>query len=297
MTPFQPNYEYLHQFIEQALWEDVRTGDITANACIAADKRDRAVLKIKADGILAGVELAKLIFKQVDATATVTVFKNDGEAMQMGEIAFEVEGLTRGLLAAERLVLNTMQRMSAIATMSHQYAQKVADLPVKILDTRKTTPLIRHLEKWAVTIGGCYNYRIGLYDWFLIKDNHSDASGGVANAIERVEAYREAHQLQAVGLTVEVRSLAELQTVLESKSGTVQQIMLDNFTTAHMRKAIKINNLHATASAQPRIELEASGGVTLRNLRQVALTGVDFISSGALTHGVTSLDLSLKIVK
>jgi nicotinate-nucleotide pyrophosphorylase (carboxylating) len=289
---FQPDYNYLDQFIEQALWEDVRTGDVTALATIPTDKRDRAVLKIKADGILAGVELAELIFKKVDPSVKIQIFKRDGEPMSFGEVAFEVECGTQALLKAERLVLNTMQRMSGIATMSRTYAEAVAGLPVKILDTRKTTPLIRHLEKWAVSIGGCDNYRHGLYDWFMIKDNHTDANGGdVAKTIQKIADYRLKYPETAnFGFTCEVRNLDELQTAMKAGKGNVTRIMLDNFTVPMMRKAVKI-------AAGSGYEIEASGGVTLKTLRKIAETGVNYISSGALTHSVVSLDLSLKVVK
>ena len=288
MINYQLDYEYLNNFIEQALWEDVRTGDVTALACIPADKRDKAILKVKADGVLAGVALAEMIFKKVDPSVQMRIFKQDGDTMAFGEVAFEVECNTHALLKAERLVLNTMQRMSGIATMSRQYADTVKDLPVKILDTRKTTPLIRHLEKWAVKIGGCENYRIGLYDWFMIKDNHTDACGSTTQAIEKIVAYKKMHPSVAdFGVTVEVRNLDELDQAL--KAGNITRIMLDNFTLPLMRKAVKIVN--------GRFEVEASGGITLKNLRKVALTGVNFISSGALTHSVMSLDLSLKVVK
>lgn len=284
---FEPDYKYLDTFIEQALWEDVRDGDVTALACIPADKRNRAVLKVKDNGILAGVALAELIFKKVDPSVSLKILKHDGDKMQYGDIAFEVECNTQALLKAERLVLNTMQRMSGVATMSHQFIEKIGDLRVKILDTRKTTPLIRHLEKWAVSIGGCQNYRHGLYDWFMIKDNHTDACGSIQAAIASVKAYQKEKGLEHYGVTVEVRNIDELNQVLEV--GGVTRIMLDNFTTPMMRKAVEIVN--------KRFEVEVSGGVNLRNVRRYALTGVDYISSGALTHSVKSLDLSLKVIK
>jgi nicotinate-nucleotide pyrophosphorylase (carboxylating) len=288
MATFKPDYTYLDQFIEQALWEDVRTGDVTGLACIPTDKRDKAILKVKADGILAGVELAELIFKKIDPSVKLTIFKRDGEVMHFGDIAFEVECNTQALLKAERLVLNTMQRMSGIATMSRHYADTVRDLHVKILDTRKTTPLIRHLERWAVKIGGCENYRIGLYDWFMIKDNHTDACGSITKAIEKVVDYKKANpSVSDYGVTVEVRNLDELQEAIAV--GHITRIMLDNFTVANMKKAVSI--------VKGRFEVEASGGITLKNLRRVAQTGVNYISSGALTHSVISLDLSLKVVK
>jgi nicotinate-nucleotide pyrophosphorylase (carboxylating) len=294
MATFRPDYAYLDKFIEEALWEDVHNGDVTALATIPMDKRDRAVLKVKANGVLAGVELATLIFKKVDPSVSIKLFKKDGDAMLNGDIAFEVECGTQALLKAERLVLNTMQRMSGIATMSRQYADAVKDLPVKILDTRKTTPLIRHLEKWAVSIGGCENYRHGLYDWFMIKDNHTDANGGsIAAAIQKIADYKRLHpEVANYGVTVEVRSLAELAAAMEAGKGIVTRIMLDNFTTALMKKAVKI-----VETAGKEFQIEASGGVTMDNLRRIAMTGVDYISSGALTHSVKSLDLSLKVVR
>jgi nicotinate-nucleotide pyrophosphorylase (carboxylating) len=291
MNSFKPDYNHLDQFIEQALWEDVRDGDVTALATIPTDKRDKAILKVKADGIIAGIELAQLIFKKCDPSVKITFFKQDGDKMTFGDIAFEVECGTQALLKAERLVLNTMQRMSGIATMSHTYADAVAGLPVKILDTRKTTPLIRHLEKWAVKIGGCENYRHGLYDWFMIKDNHTDANGGsVAVAIQKIADYKKTHpSVSNYGVTVEVRNLDELRATMTAGRGIVTRIMLDNFTTDLMCEAVKIVN--------GSFEVEASGGVTLTRLREIALTGVHYISSGALTHSVISLDLSLKVVK
>jgi nicotinate-nucleotide pyrophosphorylase (carboxylating) len=294
MAIFKPDYAYLDKFIDEALWEDVHNGDVTALATIPTDKRDRAVLKVKANGVLAGVELAVLIFKKVDPSVSIQLFKKDGDAMQSGEVAFEVECQTQALLKAERLVLNTMQRMSGIATMSHQYAHAVKDLPVKILDTRKTTPLIRHLEKWAVSIGGCENYRHGLYDWFMIKDNHTDANGGsIAAAIQKIADYKRTHpEVANYGVTVEVRSLVELAAAMEAGKGIVTRIMLDNFTVALMKKAVKI-----VATTGKEFQIEASGGVTMDNLRRIALTGVNYISSGALTHSVKSLDLSLKVVR
>ena len=288
MTNFKPDYEYLNNFIDQALWEDVRTGDVTALACIPASKRDKAILKVKADGILAGVELAELIFRKVDPSVKINILMHDGDEIHFGDIAFEVECNTQALLKAERLVLNTMQRMSAIATLSRKYMKTIGDLKVKILDTRKTTPLIRHLEKWAVKIGGCENYRIGLYDWFMIKDNHTDACGSITKAIEKIVEYKKLNpSVSDFGVTVEVRNIDELKEAM--KAGNITRIMLDNFSVPTMKKAVGIVN--------KQFEVEASGGVTIDNLHRIASTGVDFISSGALTHSVSSLDLSLKVVK
>ncbi|MFT6935900.1 MAG: nicotinate-nucleotide pyrophosphorylase (carboxylating) [Saprospiraceae bacterium] len=251
-----------------------------------SNKRDRAKLLVKDDGILAGVDLAKYIFRYVDATSTIDVLIKDGSPIKYGDVAFEVECNSQDLLKAERLVLNTMQRMSGIATLSNQFAEKVKDLPIQILDTRKTTPLIRFLEKWAVRIGGCTNYRDGLYDWIMIKDNHVDAAGGMRQALERVHAYQKENDLE-LGITVEVRNFEEMDMALEI--GGMTRIMLDNFELEDMRRAVKIIN--------KRFEVEASGGITLKTVRPIAETGVDFISSGALTHSSKSLDLSLKIIK
>ncbi len=288
-TAFHIDTDYIQQFIEQALFEDVRGGDITALACIPSALKDKAILKIKDSGVLAGIDLARRIFLHLDKDAVFTAFKKDGDDAMIGEIAFEVTCNTQVLLKAERLVLNAMQRMSGIATMSRKFKSVVEDLPVIVLDTRKTTPMFRYFEKWAVAIGGCANYRFGLYDWFMIKDNHADASGGLSNAIERVMQYKLAHpETKDFCLTVEVRNLEELETALSMPQGVVTRVMLDNFALPQMKKAVKRVN--------KQIQTEISGGVTLKNLRRFALTGVDYISSGALTHSAKSLDLSLKIV-
>lgn len=289
-TPFRIDSDYIKQFIEQALYEDVRNGDITALACIPSNLKNKAVLKIKDSGVLAGMELAQRVFMYLDAETIFTPFKKDGDFIIDGEIAFEVTCNTQALLKAERLVLNAMQRMSGIATLSNTFKSAVHDLNVTILDTRKTTPMFRYFEKWAVAIGGCSNYRFGLYDWFMIKDNHADASGGLANAIERVTQYKLTHpETKDFGLTVEVRNLEELETALAMPKGVVTRVMLDNFALPQMKKAVKRVN--------KQIQTEISGSVNLKNLRRFALTGVDYISSGALTHSARSLDLSLKIVK
>lgn len=282
----QETLTLLDRFIAQALAEDVGAGDHTSQACIPADAQSTAKLLIKDPGILAGVAVAERIFKTVDPEAQVELLMQDGNAMSYGDIAFTVTCNTRALLKAERLVLNTMQRMSGIATLSNRFYFEVEDLPVKILDTRKTTPLIRFLEKWAVRLGGCHNYREGLYDWIMIKDNHIEACGGIRAAIEAVAAYQKENGLD-LGVTVEVRNLVELYEVLEV--GGVSRIMLDNFEMPILQEAVAIVN--------GRFETEASGGVNIHNVRRVAQSGVDYVSVGALTHGATSLDLSLKIVK
>ncbi|MFN7119364.1 MAG: carboxylating nicotinate-nucleotide diphosphorylase, partial [Saprospiraceae bacterium] len=206
----------LDEFIDRALQEDVGEGDHTSLACIPADSRSRARLLVKDDGVLAGVEIARRVFEKVDAQSDFKLLLEDGSDVRFGDVAFEVACNTRALLMAERLVLNTMQRMSGIATLSNRFHFEVEDLPVKILDTRKTTPLIRFLEKWAVRLGGCTNYRDGLYDWFMIKDNHIDACGSITAAIARVQQYKQEKGLQHLGVTVEVRNLVELYEVLEA---------------------------------------------------------------------------------
>jgi len=230
--------------------------------------------------------LAQRIFKRVDPTATVELFKKDGDAIRYGEIAFEVECNSQALLKAERLVLNTMQRMSGIATMSNRFKFEVEDLPVTILDTRKTTPLLRFLEKWAVKVGGCSNYRYGLYDRIMIKDNHIDACGGIQEAIKAANVYFEKNNFK-LPITVEVRNLVELHKVLEI--GMVDRIMLDNFEVPLLREAVE--------TIGDKFETEASGGVNIYTVREIAKSGVQYVSVGALTHSATSLDLSLKVIK
>lgn len=278
--------QYIKDFIVQALHEDVGEGDHTSLACIPKEARSKAKLLVKDPGVLAGVELAKEIFKHVDKTATIDIQIEDGAAVSVGDIAFTVECNSQALLKAERLILNSMQRMSGIATLSNRYKFEIEDLDVKILDTRKTTPMIRFLEKWAVRLGGCTNYRDGLYDWIMIKDNHIDACGGLRQAITRVVEYQKENNLN-LGVTVEVRNLVELYQVLET--GQVTRIMLDNFELPLLEEAVAIIG--------DKYETEASGGINIHTIRKVAQTGVDFISVGALTHSAVSLDLSLKVIK
>jgi nicotinate-nucleotide pyrophosphorylase (carboxylating) len=277
---------FLEHFIPAALQEDVGEGDHTSLACIDPASKSTAYLLVKDVGVLAGVEIAERIIKHVDPAAEFNRKIQDGAEVRMGDIAFEVTCNSQALLKAERTVLNTMQRMSGIATMSNRFAFEVEDFPVKILDTRKTTPLIRFLEKWAVSLGGCNNYRIGLYDWIMIKDNHIDACGGIKEAILQVKKYQEEKGLE-LKVTIEVRNLNELDIVLEV--GNVDRIMLDNFELPLLKTAVEI--------VGERFETEASGGINIHNVRRVAKTGVDFISVGALTHSAQSLDLSLKIQK
>ncbi len=275
---------WLNNFIEKALKEDVGPGDYTSLACIDPAARSTAKLLVKDVGIIAGVELAEHILRKVDEDSEFIVYKKDGQDVGMGDVVFETTTHTQSLLKAERLILNGMQRMSGIATHSNRFATEVEGLPVKILDTRKTTPLIRPLEKWAVAIGGCQNYRDGLYDWIMIKDNHIKACGGVKSAIDQVTKYLQDHNLD-LGITIEVRNLVELHQVIER--GGVTRIMLDNFDLTILKEAI--------ATVDGKFETEASGGVNLYTVRNIAESGVDFISVGAITHSAGVLDLSLKI--
>jgi nicotinate-nucleotide pyrophosphorylase (carboxylating) len=275
--------EELHNFIIASLEEDIKDGDHTSLACVPADAFGRARLLVKDHGVLAGVNVAKKIFEQVYPSVEMSIHINDGTYVKPGDVAFEVYMPSQAILKSERVVLNTMQRMSGIATMTRQYTEMVKDLPVKILDTRKTTPLLRFLEKMAVRIGGGTNYRDGLYDRIMIKDNHVDFCGSIEKAIQKVQAYLKEKNLD-LQITVEVRNLDELNQTL--KVGGINRIMLDNFDTERIKEALSIIN--------GRYEVEASGGISLENLRVYAETGVDFISVGALTHSFKSLDLSLK---
>ncbi len=275
----------IDKFISDSLNEDVGDGDHTSLATIPAGKQGKAKLLVKDEGILAGVELALEIFHIVDAGLKVTVFLNDGAKIKPKDVAFEVEGDARSILTAERLVLNCMQRMSGIATKTREIVDLLEGTNTKVLDTRKTTPGMRYLEKWAVRIGGGVNHRFGLYDMILIKDNHVDYSGGIRQAIENTQQYL-INQNKKLAIEIEVRNMEELQQVLET--GGVNRILLDNFNFDTLREAVKIIN--------GRFITEASGGITIDNIREYADCGVDYISVGALTHSVKSLDLSLKAV-
>lgn len=276
--------EWIQRFIQSALQEDIATGDITSEACIPNDSTSNARLLVKDVGILAGVELAKAILTTVDPDIDLTFHHKDGDAVSEGDIAFVARGNTRALLKAERLLLNSMQRMSGIATLTNRFLFEVEDLPVKLLDTRKTTPGIRVLEKWAVNIGGGHNYRHGLYDWYMIKDNHIAACGSIESAILKVAAHQKQHGTQ-LPVTVEVKNIPELFEVMET--GLITRIMMDNFDIPLLKEGVLI--------VDHRFETEASGGVNLHTVRNIALTGVDYISIGALTHSAQALDLSLKI--
>jgi nicotinate-nucleotide pyrophosphorylase (carboxylating) len=275
----------ISNLIELAFAEDIGDGDHTTLCSIPADETGQSKLLIKEKGILAGVEVAKTIFHKFDNSLEVTVFMNDGTPVSPGDIAFVVSGKVQSILQTERLVLNIMQRMSGIATITHEYVKLLEGTSTKILDTRKTTPGMRMLEKQAVKIGGGENHRIGLFDMILLKDNHIDFAGGIENAIHGAQKYLK-EKNKDLKIEIEVRNLEELDEVL--RIGGVDRIMLDNFTPAITRQAVqKVNG---------RVELESSGGITIDTIRAYAETGVDFISVGALTHSVKSLDMSLKAV-
>ena len=274
------------KFIDAAIEEDIREGDHTSLATIPREQTGRAHLLVKEPGILAGVDLANEIFFRIDPELKLDIHLTDGAEVMPGDIAFHVSGSTRSILLAERLVLNLMQRMSGIATTTNKYVKAVEGTGTKVLDTRKTTPLLRQFEKWAVRIGGGTNHRFGLYDMIMIKDNHITSSGGVQQAIESVVAYQEKKGLK-LKVEIEAASLEEVQTILNI--GQVDRIMLDNFTPEGAAEAVKL--------IAGRYETEISGGITLDTIRDYAQAGADYISVGALTHSVKSLDLSLKTEK
>lgn len=278
--------ELILPFIHNALSEDVGDGDHTSLATIPQGTTGKAKLLVKEEGIIAGVELALLIFAEVDPELKVTVFINDGAEVKVKDIVLEVEGSAHSILKAERLVLNCMQRMSGIATKTNHIVDLLVGTNTKVLDTRKTTPGMRYLEKWAVKIGGGVNHRFGLYDMILIKDNHVDYSGGIRPAIENARQYI-AEQNKKLAIEIEVRNLEELEEVLAT--GGVDRILLDNFRYDELKQAVNI--------IEGRFITEASGGITIDNVRDYANCGVDYVSIGELTHSVKSLDLSLKAVK
>lgn len=274
-------------FIAMALQEDVGGGDHSTLAVIPAGTRGRMALHIKEDGVLAGMKVAEAILRYIDETAEFTAFKQDGEHMKSGEQAFQVEAGIHALLMGERLLLNCMQRMSGIATLTSQYVAKLQGYHTRLLDTRKTTPNFRLLEKEAVCIGGAVNHRFGLYDMMMLKDNHIDFAGGILPAIALADAYRKEKGLN-IGLEVETRSIADVEMICAHGAGKVQRIMLDNYSPEAVRDAVKL--------IAGRFETEASGGMHLGNITAYAETGVDFISVGALIHHAVSLDLSLKAI-
>jgi nicotinate-nucleotide pyrophosphorylase (carboxylating) len=270
-------------FIKNAIAEDLGDGDHTSLSTIPADAVGKAKLIVKEDGIIAGIELALEIFNYIDSALKVNVFLKDGDTVKYGDIAFTVEGKTHAILLAERLVLNTMQRMSGIATKTNRIVKILEPYHTKVLDTRKTTPGLRYLEKLAVKIGGGVNHRIGLYDMILIKDNHVDYAGGIANAINSANAYLKLHNRQ-LDIEIEVRNFDELSQVLAT--GHVDRIMLDNFNPTDLKEAVNM--------IAGKYKTEASGGIVEDDIAAFAATGVDFISMGVLTHSVKSLDMSLK---
>lgn len=275
--------ELIDALLDLAFAEDIGDGDHTTLCCIPADEMGRSQLIVKEEGILAGVEVAMMVFRKFDPELRPTIFINDGAHVKPGDIAFVVEGRVRSLLQTERLMLNIMQRMSGIATTTHKYMEELKGLKTKVLDTRKTTPGLRLLEKAAVKIGGGENHRIGLFDMILLKDNHVDFAGGIANAIGKAREYIRANG-KDLKIEIEVRNLDELRQVLEI--GGVDRIMLDNFTPELTRKAVDMIG--------GRYETESSGGITFSTLRQYGECGVDYISVGALTHSVKGLDMSFK---
>ncbi len=276
----------LKEFINKALKEDIGDGDHTSLACIASSAKSSAQLLVKENGIIAGVKVALEVFRQVDKTLKIKILLTDGTLVKKGDIVLTVSGKAQSILTAERLVLNIMQRMSGIATTTNKMNGLIKNTSCKILDTRKTTPNMRMLEKEAVRIGKGHNHRKGLYDMILIKDNHVDYAGGIKQAITAANDYLLQHK-KKLKIEIEVRNLLELKEVL--KIGKVNRIMLDNFNTNDLKKAIQL--------IPKKYETEASGGITEKNIRSYALTGVQYISCGALTHSIKSLDLSLKAIK
>lgn len=277
--------QLIDRLIELAFAEDVGDGDATTLSTIPADAMGRQHLLIKQEGILAGVDIARRVFEFFDPSLNMTVFIEDGAHVKPGDIAFVVEGPVRSLLQTERTMLNIMQRMSGIATMTAKYQERLAGLHTKVLDTRKTTPGMRILEKMAVKIGGGANHRIGLFDMILIKDNHTDFAGGIAQAVARAKEWNRANG-KDLRIEQEVRNTDEINEALEAG---VDRIMLDNFTPERTAEAVKL-----IRSKNPTVEIESSGGITLDTLRDYGEAGVDFISVGALTHSVKGLDMSFK---
>jgi nicotinate-nucleotide pyrophosphorylase (carboxylating) len=279
--------EQLHGLIDNALKEDVGDGDHSTLSCIPADTKGKAVLKIKQDGVLAGMEVARETFFYMEPFSVFTSFKKDGDAMKSGETAFEVRASVYTILKCERLLLNCMQRMSGIATLTKQYTNKLAAYKTKVLDTRKTTPNFRLLEKEAVRIGGGVNHRFGLYDMIMLKDNHIDFCGSLEKAIEKAYYYVQTAK-PGLKIEVEARTLEDVKKIVDMGKKKIFRIMLDNFTPAQIEEALKVIN--------GEFETEASGGINLDNIEAYAKTGVDYISAGGLIHQAKSLDLSLKAV-
>jgi len=277
---------YVKNLIELAIAEDIGDGDHTSLACISPMQRGEMELLVKQEGIIAGVELAGYIFSEIDPEISTTRFISDGAKIKPGDKVFLVKGKTISLLQAERLVLNIMQRMSGVATQTHRYAEKLHGLKTKVLDTRKTTPGMRILDKWAVKIGGGENHRMGLFDMILIKDNHIDFAGGIEKAIQCTQQYLSKIN-KPLKIEIEARNLNDVRKILHT--GEIHRILLDNFTIEQTKNAVELIN--------GNYETESSGGITIETLRDYAMCGVDYISVGALTHQIKSLDLSLKAVQ
>ena len=275
----------IKEFVRLAIEEDIQEGDHSALACIPDGAIGKAKLLVKEDGIIAGIEIAKQIFKEFDNSIQFEQLIEDGSEVKYGDIAFYIDGNSQKLLGAERLVLNVMQRMSAIATLTKKYVNELNGLKTKVLDTRKTTPLLRFLEKEAVLIGGGHNHRMGLYDMIMLKDNHIDFAGNIEKAIRKTTDYLKSNNLN-LKIEVEARNLDEVKEIL--RVGGILRIMLDNFSFEDIRTAVQL--------IEGEAETEASGGITLNSLRKYAECGVDFISVGALTHSVHNMDLSLKAI-
>jgi len=286
MLPEYINIDSLNRFIENAFAEDVGDGDHSSLASIPRESINKAYFFMKDDGVIAGIQLCEMIFERVEPSMKVELLVKDGDMVKKGDVVIKLDGNSRAILMCERLVLNCMQRMSGIATYTHQLNQLIKGTNTKLLDTRKTTPNFRMMEKWAVLIGGGVNHRYGLFDMIMLKDNHNDFAGGIKKAVKSTQEY-----LKTTGknlkIEVETRNLEEVNDAIETNA--VDRIMLDNMDTDTMTKAVEIIN--------GRSETEASGGITEKTIRAVALTGVDYISVGALTHSVKSIDISLKSVE
>lgn len=275
--------DYLDRFIDDAIAEDIGPGDHSSNCSIPAEAEGKMKLLVKEEGIIAGIDVAKRVFEKVDPAIKMNVLMKEGDPVKPGDIVFTLQGPERALLRSERLALNLMQRMSGIATRTHHIVKLIEGTSTKLLDTRKTTPNMRALEKYAVTVGGGYNHRMGLYDMIMLKDNHIDFAGGIEKAIDKAHAYIKENGLD-IGIEVETRNLEELQQVINK--GGIQRVMFDNYSVEDTHKAVKM--------VDGKFETESSGGITEATIRSYAETGVDYISVGALTHSVKSLDLSLK---
>ena len=275
----------LEGIIKNGIREDIGEGDHSSLACIPEDARGKAKLLVKEEGIIAGVEFAKMIFQEVDPDLQIETFIADGDTVNVGDIVFFVTGSSQSILKAERLVLNAMQRMSAIATKTHKFVDVLKGTKTRILDTRKTTPGIRAIEKWAVTIGGGVNHRFALYDMIMLKDNHIDFAGGVDKAIKMTKDYLSENNLD-LKIIVEARNMDEIKLILDHQG--IHRILIDNFNYEETEKSVKL--------IAGQCETESSGGITLRTARKYAECGVDYISSGALTHSVYNMDLSLKAI-